>query len=1704
MIPFAFKMARILHSNLDAYAELQLQNESSTTYYAYHPEALDWTAASNSCLADGGTLAVFDNDDDKSLYMAAATATQNWVGKYKGISLVEILGCGRSPENQRILEQFTIPDNNDIMCLLLCSSVSGANIFGLQMDNCYCMDEDDVAYTENQHCDVPCVTGDAYCGGGDGQMSLYRKSSIFILGSQVGGCTKFAIIYVGWSCTSSAVAVCRKYSGGDFHTIKYRNGGTYEEAYKYCRDNDADIMSHYRPTSGFDAYWQGVRKKSATLWVNDLYEINPTMCMAAEITNGDVSFIETRCSEIKPYVCKFAGPPVDCGNLPGRPNMTVSAPTTTFGSTGVYSCDNGYLDNSVSGETTCQSDGTWTTSGLECTIVDCGNPPARSNMTVYVPNTTFGSTGVYSCDNGYLDNSVSGETTCQSDGTWTTSGLECTIVDCGNPPARSNMTVYVPNTTFGSTGVYSCDNGYLDNSVSGETTCQSDGTWTTSGLECTIVDCGSPPTRSNMTVLASSTTFGSTGVYSCDSGYLPNSASGETTCQADGSWIDVGLECTIVDCGSPPTRSNMAVSASSTTFGSTGVYSCDSGYLPNSASGETTCQADGSWIDVGLECTIVDCNEPPVSANMHVTLSVTTFGGSAVYSCDEGYTPNTASGVTTCKADGSWTDIELGCTLVGCSTPPVRANMQMDVSSSTFGGSAVYSCDIGYTPNTASRVTTCQADGSWTDIGLECSIVGCGTPPVMSNMTVTVSSTTFGGSVVYSCDTGFTPNTASGERTCQADGSWTDTGLECTIVDCGSPPTSSNMAVSASSTTFGSTGVYSCDNGYLANSASGETICQADGSWTDVGLMCTIAGCSTPPVRAHMQITVSSSTFGGSAVYSCDTGYTPNNASGVTTCQADGSWTDIGLECTIVDCGSPPTRSNMTVTASSTTFGSTGVYSCDSGYLANSASGETICQADGSWIDIGLECTIVDCGSPPTRSNMAVSASSTTFGSTGVYTCDSGYLPNSDSGETTCQADGSWIDIGLECTIVDCNEPPVRANMRVTVSVTTFGGSAVYSCDPGYIQNTASGVTTCQADGSWTDIGLGCTLVGCSTPPVRANMQMDVSSSTFGGSAVYSCDIGYTPNTASGVTTCQADGSWTDIGLECTIVGCGTPPVMANTTVTVSSTTFGGSVVYSCDTGYTSNNTSGERTCQADGSWTNTGLECTIVDCGSPPTRSNMAVSASSTTFGSTGVYSCDNGYLDNSASGETVCQADGSWAYVGLVCTIVDCASPPARPNMAVVGSGTTFASTGEYSCDKGYISNLGSGVSTCQADGSWTDIGLVCTIVDCNAPPTRANMQMAVSSTTFGGSAVYSCDTGYTPNNASGVTTCQADGSWTDMGLECTIVDCNAPPTKANIQIAVSSSTFGGSAVYSCDTGYTPNTASGVTTCQAEGSWTDIGLECTIVDCNDPPVRANMRVAVYVTTFGGSAVYSCDPGYTPNTASGVTTCQADGSWKDIGFGCTLAGCSTPPVRAHMQMTVSSSTFGGSAVYSCDTGYTPNNASGVTTCQADGSWTDIGLECIKNLENNTPVPSTPMNVWVATSIGVSVLIVIICISLVLILLVRKRRGLRRESEEEVYDVTPSTPAEPQHYINPFAGMGVNEEQRKENARVDRFLSRQDSTRGNNQADREVEYFYTKNIYDDLVACSFIGLEDFSREYNGNKTVRFSLQRHSLEGSTGC
>ncbi|XP_060555852.1 plasminogen-like [Ruditapes philippinarum] len=116
----------------------------------------------------------------------------------------------------------------------------------------------------------------------------------------------------------------------------------------------------------------------------------------------------------------------NCGPLVDIAHGTVSAASTTHGSTATYACQYGYERTSGDITRNCV-DGTWDGIEMTCTIKDCGGLPTISHGSVSVPYTTHGATATYSCDSKCSITSGHSSRTCDN-GVWTGSAAVCTLI----------------------------------------------------------------------------------------------------------------------------------------------------------------------------------------------------------------------------------------------------------------------------------------------------------------------------------------------------------------------------------------------------------------------------------------------------------------------------------------------------------------------------------------------------------------------------------------------------------------------------------------------------------------------------------------------------------------------------------------------------------------------------------------------------------------------------------------------------------------------------------------------------------------------------------------------------------------------------------------------------------------------------------------------------------------------------------------------------------------------------------------------------------------------------------------------------------------------------------------------------------------------------------------------------------------------------
>jgi hypothetical protein len=320
--------------------------------------------------------------------------------------------------------------------------------------------------------------------------------------------------------------------------------------------------------------------------------------------------------------------------------------------------------------------------------------------------------------------------------------------------------------------------------------------------------------------------------------------------------------------------------------------------------------------------------------------------------------------------------------------------------------------------------------------------------------------------------------------------------------------------------------------------------------------------------------------------------------------------------------------------------------------------------------------------------NGAVSASTATSGSTAAYSCDPGY---SLSGRTTltCQSDGTWDGTPPSCTIVDCGGLTDPSNGLVSAATTTYGSTADYTCNPGYGLSGTS-PRTCQADGTWSGTAPTCSPADCPTVSSPSNGFVGTTGTTFGATANYSCQTGYVL-LGTATRTCQADGTWSGTTPTCTPIDCYQPAGILNGKVNATYTTWGSIASYTCNSGYSMTGAS-TRTCQSDGTWSGTLPICTLVDCGTAPSISNgTLLNAYATTYGSTASYTCATGYLFSSGTTTRTCQADGTWS-AAPVCSIQKLDLTISKIG---TGTGTVTSADSKISCGSACVATYDYGTT-------------------------------------------------------------------------------------------------------------------------------------------------------------------------------------------------------------------------------------------------------------------------------------------------------------------------------------------------------------------------------------------------------------------------
>uniref|UniRef100_A0AAQ5ZUN7 CUB and Sushi multiple domains 1 n=1 Tax=Amphiprion ocellaris TaxID=80972 RepID=A0AAQ5ZUN7_AMPOC len=864
--------------------------------------------------------------------------------------------------------------------------------------------------------------------------------------------------------------------------------------------------------------------------------------------------------------------------------------------------------------------------------------------------------------------------------------------------------------------------------------------WDTPPPFCQAVSCGIPQAPGNGSFHAYQYTVGSQVTYQCNHGYhLDPGAPMTAVCLEDGSWSNAAsvprclpIHCPSVEGTLLDHMTYRLLSGRLGEFGSMVMLECSTGYYLGVGHRTLRCLANGTWegSDDPATCKIISCGElpsPPFGTKLG---TLTTFGATAIFMCNHGYTL-VGSHVRECGANGLWSGAETRCLAGHCDSPDPIVNGHISGDGSSYRDTVVYQCMLGYRL-IGTSVRICQQDHRWS-----------GTTPV------------------------------------------------CVPITCGHPGNPTNGRTNGSEFNLNDVVNFTCNRGYIL-SGNARAQCRLNGQWSSPLPVCKVVNCSDPGhvengVRQSGLHYPEVFSYGVTVAIHCKRGFYLLG-SALLTCQHDGLWDRPTPRCLAISCGDPGVPPNAVVSGThSWTYGSVLQYSClPGGVLVGNATRH--CQEDGTWSGAPPYCTggsagiCGDPGMPPHGARLGGEEFKTK--SLLRFSCEAGYNLIG-SAERTCLHNGTWSGMQPVCQAVSCGNPGTPAHGRIVFSDgITFGSSVAYACWEGF---KTSGLTTrhCTTNGTWTGQPPDCTVISCGDPGPAANGIYLGKEFNFNHTVTYRCNPGHLmepPGPGRSLLRCTKDGTWNQTKPSCRVIQCGPPPQVHYGKVEGMDHSWGSSVTYSCFHGYQLS-TPAVLTCEGNGTWTGDIPQCLPVLCGDPGSPGGGFREGNIFSYRSEVRFYCHAPYL-LVGSASRVCQADGIWSGQQPACidpAFNNCRDPgtPAY-GIPVMAQGFQVGSKISFKCRKNYHI-LGSTTRTCLENLTWSGTQPECIAHSCRQPETPSNVDVrSMDLPTLGYTLIYTCQDGFYLAGGSEHRTCKSDGRWSGKPPLCKgiqILSCKLP---------------------------------------------------------------------------------------------------------------------------------------------------------------------------------------------------------------------------------------------------------------------------------------------------------------------------------------
>ncbi|XP_077993538.1 uncharacterized protein LOC144447400 [Glandiceps talaboti] len=718
-------------------------------------------------------------------------------------------------------------------------------------------------------------------------------------------------------------------------------------------------------------------------------------------------------------------------------------------------------------------------------------------------------------------------------------------------------------------------------------------------------------------------------------------------------------------------------------------------------------------------------------------------GYSCNIQCDPGYEFSSTSTQITCLETGQWNlDPSTLCAAKECSALPVPSHSTTEScpQPSVYGIACVYRCDIGYVVASGHETRTCQADGSWSGELLICQVQQCPPLSTPNNGLYSLSTCITSGGVYsdvcqLSCQPGYQLQGVA-SRSCLATGQWSDDGSTATCNDVTPPDFGSSCPVDV--TVTAPSGLLSAVVTWtspVATDNSGQQVTMASSMESPVELdkgqhMVTFTATDSSgnsqtcnfdvtvqvlycpqlpvPLNGYLNYPPCDMYYGILCPVLCIEGYELSGTAD-RRCEVDSTgqpyWTGTDAVCTVIECQETEMSMNSVKSGCTSpyTYRTECMFSCITGYYQSGGDTQRTCQADNTWSGTPIECTIETCSTMTSFPNGDISPPSCLvtggiYGDTCHVSCNQGYRLQGASSHS-CLETGQWSDPDDEHACEDVTAPH-------------FSGT----CPDDMTVYAAMGETSAAV--SWTD------------PIVFDNSGLPLTVTTSKPNGVtlnegqHSVVI-YATDTAGNQATCRFD-------VMVTVIRCPVLSVPQYGSITETCTNHYGSQCHlQCNIGYS---VSGDnmRTCLSNsdgtnvGYWTGDNTICQIVMCVQPILAPHSIVQGCDITqeslpYNTKCQYQCDLGYEPVSGSIERLCQANGMWDGMELICQIKSCTSLPAPVHGHVIPdscqSQSYYGDQCVYSCDNGYqVRGILS--QECLHDGTWTQSGLSTTCLDIEPP--------------------------------------------------------------------------------------------------------------------------------------------------------------------------------------------------------------------------------------------------------------------------------------------------------------------------------------------------------------------------------------------------